>query len=400
VPESLVRLRYFFGKRLGVADLRDEQSYHRSKQRLHNRHAHGSGVLCGLALAPFDAEGLDSAVIRVSAGAALDTCGREIIVGHAQCVDLAAWLARRRAEAEAGGETFPPAGAIDADHHLPLCIAVRYRECETTPESAPRDPCACDTGGCEFGRIEEGYELSVLLAEEAEPYRSRPRFPPVEVLSGIVAAATGAEDLLARLAEAQTQPCPQARDPDWVLLGCLALELDSDNTEVQGLTAAETWSPPPATLLSSAAIQELLALLLSCAVAPVQEAADWPFGGLIVIKPGTDGESVLHVVPERPILEESVPRTPFLVRRWRPQGGWTRPRHTRTRVIHEGGRAILELDFDRGFLVPGGRYRMTTASGAQPIVDAELRPLRIERGFEIRDRGAPGPALADLSARP
>lgn len=399
VPESLVRLRYFFGKRLGVADFRDEQSYHRSKQRLHNRHAHGSGVLCGLALAPFGEEAADSAVIRVTAGAALDTCGREIIVGHAQCIDLAAWLARKRAAAEANGETFPPAGAVGEGHILALCIAVRYRECESTPESAPRDPCACDSGGCEFGRIEEGFELGVLLAEEAAPYlTSRPRFPPVAELAEIVAAASDPEDLLARLAAAQTTPCPEARDPDWVVLGCLGLALNPDHSEEQGLTAAQTWSPPPATLLSTAAIQELLALLLSCAAAPTEEAAGWTFGGFIAIRPGTDGDLVLRLIPERAILEESVPRTPFLVRRWRPEGGWTRPRRTRARVVRERDRAILELDFERGFLAPGGRYRLTTVMGAQPIVDSDLRPLRIERGFEIRDQGAAGPALVDLSA--
>ena len=48
VPAEFVRLRYFFGQRLGVVDLADEQSYLVGKQRFHNRLAHGAGVLCGL----------------------------------------------------------------------------------------------------------------------------------------------------------------------------------------------------------------------------------------------------------------------------------------------------------------------------------------------------------------
>ena len=51
LPVGFVRLRYFFGKRLGVADFADEQQYHAAKQRFHNRRLHGSGVLCGLGLA-------------------------------------------------------------------------------------------------------------------------------------------------------------------------------------------------------------------------------------------------------------------------------------------------------------------------------------------------------------
>src|SRR5687768_1949891 len=84
LPPEFVRMRYFFGQRLGVVDFAEEQSYHAGKQRFHNLRAHGSGVLCGLRAErfvwPMGAAG-PSTVLMVRRGAALDACGREIVVG-------------------------------------------------------------------------------------------------------------------------------------------------------------------------------------------------------------------------------------------------------------------------------------------------------------------------------
>jgi hypothetical protein len=49
VPAEFVRLRYYFGQRLGVMELTDAQSYVVGKHRFHNLRCHGAGVLCGLA---------------------------------------------------------------------------------------------------------------------------------------------------------------------------------------------------------------------------------------------------------------------------------------------------------------------------------------------------------------
>ena len=55
LPSGFVRLRYFYGKRLGVSDLLAEQRYHAGKMRFHNQRLHGTGVLCGLRAEPYDA---------------------------------------------------------------------------------------------------------------------------------------------------------------------------------------------------------------------------------------------------------------------------------------------------------------------------------------------------------
>src|SRR3954469_24897464 len=108
-PAEFVRLRYFFGQRLGVVDLADEQSYLVGKQRLHNLLGHGVGVLCGLrstryAFPQGAPPSLPTTLLRVSRGAALDGCGREIVVGWDQCIDVAAWLAQHAAAAKSADD--------------------------------------------------------------------------------------------------------------------------------------------------------------------------------------------------------------------------------------------------------------------------------------------------------
>jgi hypothetical protein len=98
-PAEFVRLRYFFGQRLNVVDLADEQSYFAGKQRFHNARAHGAGVLCGLTADRYvfpqgSPPATATTLLRVHRGAALDACGREIVVGWDQCIDVAAWYAQ------------------------------------------------------------------------------------------------------------------------------------------------------------------------------------------------------------------------------------------------------------------------------------------------------------------
>ena len=96
-PAEFVRVRYYFGQRLGVMDLNDQFLYHAGKLAFHNVRLHGFGVLCGLEVAKQKPPaGTASTVLRVSTGSAIDACGREIVVGVDQCVDVAAWFARNK----------------------------------------------------------------------------------------------------------------------------------------------------------------------------------------------------------------------------------------------------------------------------------------------------------------
>jgi hypothetical protein len=83
-PESCKKLtlaerpNFFSGQLLTAVDLEEEQSYHREKNKQHNRYLHGSGVVCGLWVVPADPAKPRS--VMVKPGLALDSWGREIVV--------------------------------------------------------------------------------------------------------------------------------------------------------------------------------------------------------------------------------------------------------------------------------------------------------------------------------
>jgi hypothetical protein len=69
------RLRYFDQQFLQEQDFIDEQSYHVSRQRLHNRALHTAGILKGLEVTKKSEK-----TVTVNAGAALDKEGRMIVL--------------------------------------------------------------------------------------------------------------------------------------------------------------------------------------------------------------------------------------------------------------------------------------------------------------------------------
>src|SRR5258708_4913699 len=228
LPLAFVRLQYFYGKRLGVADFEDEQLYHAAKMQFHNQRLHGAGVVCGLRVAPFSTSGL-----RVSKGAALDRCGREIVVGVDQCIDIDAWIARElRARKAVNPHTTwaeKPDGDLDnANRKIALCVVLRYRECTTSPEPAPRDPCACDNGGCDFGRIREGFELDLRTQAQAMEFVAPTEFPAPGGLSRALAQAVSGVDVNAALATLVTAPAPDPTGEEWLGIGCIKATHDNN----------------------------------------------------------------------------------------------------------------------------------------------------------------------------
>jgi hypothetical protein len=246
VPPEFVRLRYFFGQRLGVVDLFDEQLYHASKQRFHNLHGHGTGVLCGLAVERYAATGGGAAttLLRVRRGAAIDACGREVVVGWDQCIDLAAWFAKNRTRPDLA-PSLGTWGAGDGLASHPLWVALRYRECPSDPAPAPRDPCGCDEGGCEFGRVREGFELAILT--EGELARCvAPVFPssgmplqPERMLDGSFDG-----QLRRLLAAAVAAACPEPPADPWLCLARIEVAVAGD----------PKLSPPTATITDIARV--------------------------------------------------------------------------------------------------------------------------------------------------
>jgi hypothetical protein len=70
------RPNYFTGQMLSADDFTAEQEYHRGKQRRHNLHCHGSGVVHGLEVSTVK-KNADWTVL-VEPGFAIDTAGNEI----------------------------------------------------------------------------------------------------------------------------------------------------------------------------------------------------------------------------------------------------------------------------------------------------------------------------------
>jgi hypothetical protein len=203
------RLKYFYGRMLGVADLKTEQDFFREKLKLHNRCLHGYGAICGLKVVPqpeeaecpqpeaerraalekeraevnaaievahTNADAAAEAAARtrleeltrelstlpkvrlrekpacvvLECGLALDCEGNELVVRRPIPIDLVASLSQDDAARYKRGET-------------PLYVSICY--CEHPVE--PVRPVLADTCGvvpdCEYGKLRDGLQIHVTI---------------------------------------------------------------------------------------------------------------------------------------------------------------------------------------------------------------------------------------------
>lgn len=395
-PAEFVRLRYYYGQRLGVVDFHDAQAYALGKQRFHNRRTHGAGVLCGLEATRFrvsadDAADAPTTLLRIARGAALDARGREVIVPVDHCIDVAAWFARNRGKPELAGWT--PAEPRD------LWVALRYRDCPSDPTPAPRDPCGCDAAGCEFGRIREGFEL-VLLPEA--PNCQTASFPAAnELRAAIDDAARDAPDgstadrLRRRFAALLAAGCPGAPPDAWICLATLRVTLEAGQggaaDRVVDLTESDNAFTGRGSLLSTAALQTLLTEVLAV-VLDEGRIGDGPRWGAIAFEPGVDATSgdlrigvalaeVGDPAAAVPLAAGTIVPDLVAVRRF-DGSQWL-----------DAGPDTVAYDPDLGLVLgwgsglDAGLYRLSIESPAEsPIVDARLnpiRPARFARNFRL-----------------
>jgi hypothetical protein len=374
LPSGFVRLRYFYGKRLGVVDFLDEQRYHAGKLRFHNQRLHGVGVLCGLGAAIFEST---TTVLRIGKGAALDACGREIVVGYDQCVDVAAWYARYRAAELAEDPAWTP--ELDGDV-LRLCVALRFRECPSGIEPAPRDPCACDATGNDYGRVREEFELELLLHADAEGHTAPPIAPPRPVLDTALARAVGGGDLVARLRELLHAGCAEADHDGWLVLACFGARLSADRTRVEALVdVASTASM----LYSSALLEDLLVRALGATA----EAGAWATGA-----PEITGIQLDPANPDRvlfslsgPILNDTLPDPDAcavreLTTEWQPPVA-------ATSLVFTDAPPVITAEFPASTFGVDRKFRLWLAADAPPVDDAmrPLHPLRPSFHFRVVD---------------
>jgi hypothetical protein len=248
MPPEFVRVRYYFGQRMGVMELSDQAGYHSGKHAFHNARCHGVGVLCGLKAERFAATaGAKTTILRVTSGAALDACGREVIVGTDQCIDVAAWFSKNKAKPELAGWT---AGTTQT-----LIVAVRYRECPSDPSPAPRDPCGCDTSGCEYGRVREGFELALFT--DSEKICADVSFPETAALLSAIDGRADAGAIGQAIDALVAADCPAPSDETWLCLASFTVTLDAAPVPID-ISDPDNAIPARRSLLSTSALQSIL----------------------------------------------------------------------------------------------------------------------------------------------
>jgi len=86
--ECLCRPRFFTGQLLTDDDLNRLDHYIVAKNRLHNRHLFGSGVVCGLEVVCSTCDPASDGTVVVKPGYALSPCGNDIVVCNQESVNV------------------------------------------------------------------------------------------------------------------------------------------------------------------------------------------------------------------------------------------------------------------------------------------------------------------------
>jgi DNA-binding beta-propeller fold protein YncE len=156
IPQ-LARNTFFPGKIMEARDFLDEQRFFLGKDRRHVQLLHGWGTVCGLKVEPHKTPACQTQYVVIDPGAAVDCCGREILVRHEEVFDfrtavLNLWQAKN------GKDAVPD----PKDSHR-LEIVLRYAECPAEEVPAIFEGCGTGDADCLPNRIVEGYDFSVLL---------------------------------------------------------------------------------------------------------------------------------------------------------------------------------------------------------------------------------------------
>jgi len=153
-PDPIRRPHYFAGALLSVDDFTSEQNYHREKQRRHNLHCHGSGVVQGLkvSIGHKDSAGM----VTIEPGVAIDPAGNEI---------------------ELCGTARLPLPELPTT----IQVGIRFLERLSAPAPSLSDPAS---PGSQFSRTEEGCEL--LLSPVSTSPRPRAKGRSLDILPAII----------------------------------------------------------------------------------------------------------------------------------------------------------------------------------------------------------------------
>ena len=178
VPANLaatgfVRPKFFAGQLLTEDDLSALTAYTTAKDRLHNRHLFGAGVVCGLRVS---CDPCGGGTVTVNPGYALDCCGNDLVLPCTATLDVNTMIRDLRA-AQLGKDCGDPcagqgtatSGGEDTSPIRRYCLYARYGEQETdlVAPYATGEPCGQVT--CEPTRIREGVSFVLKCPAAASP---------------------------------------------------------------------------------------------------------------------------------------------------------------------------------------------------------------------------------------
>lgn len=168
-PQAYVRPHFFAGQLLTEEDLLALSAYVVDKNRLHNRHFMGDGVVCGLAVTCNPCGG---GKLVVHPGHALDCCGNDLVLECAVELDANAMVRDLRRNQLGGADCGDPCAERQpncdkdggerkkaAPRHY--CLYLRYSEEATDPVAPYATDEPCGPAGCQHSRIREGVRFEL-----------------------------------------------------------------------------------------------------------------------------------------------------------------------------------------------------------------------------------------------
>ncbi len=152
------RPRFFCGQLLTDKDLYAAQRYVIEKNKLHNRHVVGDGVVCGLAVR---CDPCSTGTVTIEPGYAIDCCGNDIVLCESDEFDVQEFIEKcLTPEDECDGKIKTSSRCSELPREF--CILVSYAEEEARPITAMIRDGNCSTTKCEPSRIRESHKFCLV----------------------------------------------------------------------------------------------------------------------------------------------------------------------------------------------------------------------------------------------
>jgi hypothetical protein len=184
--DTMIRPRFFAGQLLTEDDLQSLEDYVLAKNRLHNRHLFGAGVVCGLEVL---CDPCGGGHVAVQPGYALDCCGNDISLDCRLSLDINAMVRDLRRDQLGGydcgdpcseqqqnlakptqpAEPGQPGKPVEPPPPREYSLYVRYCEQESDPVSPYAVDEPCNAQSCEPSRIREGIRFELRCPQSASP---------------------------------------------------------------------------------------------------------------------------------------------------------------------------------------------------------------------------------------